>query len=202
LIKRFADIVAEEDPGRRFVATSSTGPRFYADEADFGKGLHWDVHGPWKADPDLGKWESYWKKVDALFHSEVGCPGSSPADIIEHYRGDYPAMPASTTNPLWRRTSWWIDWDLFLEQGGKEDASLDDYIRWSQERQAQALTIVASNLKGKFPRCGGVIFWMGHDCFPCTANTSAIDFWGRYKPAALALKKIFLSKPEEVAGLA
>ena len=64
-------------------------------------------------------------------------------------------------------------------------------MRWSQERQAQALTIVASNLKNKFPRCGGVIFWMGHDCFPCTANTSVIDFEGRYKPAALALAKIF-----------
>ena len=191
LIRRFAEIAAEEDPGRRFVPTSSSGPYFYVKEENIGKGLHWDVHGPWKADPDLAAWEAYWKKVDALFHSEVGCPGASSVEIIQCYSGGLPTMPASPQNRLWRRTPWWIEWDLFLQQGGREDSSLEEYVRWSQERQAQALTIVARSLKNKFPRCGGVIFWMGHDCFPCTANTSVIEFDGRYKPAALALKKVF-----------
>ena len=39
---------------------------------------------------------------------------------------------------------------------------------------------------------GGIIIWMGHDCFPCSANTAILDFEGKPKPAAIALGKIFL----------
>jgi len=45
--------------------------------------------------------------------------------------------------------------------------------------------------KQRFPRCGGVIIWMGHDAFPCMANTAIVDFWGRPKPAALAIGEVF-----------
>jgi len=191
LIKRLAQVAAANDPGRRFVATSSSGPLFSAERKNFGQGLHWDVHGPWKADADLEVWRAYWQDVDALFHSEVGAPGASPADIIRRYKGDLAPLPGDDTNPLWRRTSWWIEWPLFIQEMGHAPASLEEYVDWSQARQADALTIVAQALKDKFPRCGGVIFWMGHDCFPCTANTSIVDFDGRPKPAALALAKIF-----------
>jgi beta-mannosidase len=191
LIKRLAQVVAANDAGRRFVATSSSGPLFSAERKNFGQGLHWDVHGPWKADPDLEVWRSYWQDVDALFHSEVGAPGASPVELIMRFKGEYSPAPGTQANPLWRRTPWWIEWPLFVQQKGREPASLEEYVAWSQERQSQALTIVARALKDKFPRCGGVIFWMGHDCFPCTANTSIIDYDGRPKPAALALAKIF-----------
>jgi beta-mannosidase len=191
LVARFAEIVSTRDPEHRFVATSSTGPRFNATREDFGKGLHWDVHGPWKADPDLEVWKSYWEDVDALFHSEVGAPGASPVDVILETCGELPALPVDETNPVWRRTAWWIEAALYTQEKGHPPATLEEYVAWSQERQAQALTIVASALKRKFPRVGGVIFWMGHDCFPCTANTSIVDYYGRPKPAALALKEIF-----------
>jgi beta-mannosidase len=36
---------------------------------------------------------------------------------------------------------------------------------------------------------------MGHDAFPCPANTAVLDFLGRPKPAADALRKIFLTAP-------
>jgi beta-mannosidase len=100
-------------------------------------------------------------------------------------------MPANGQNRLWKRFSWWIEWDIFMMEKEREPVSLEEYVTWSQARQTEALWIVVKNLKGKFPRCGGVIFWMGHDCFPCTSNTSIIDFWGRPKPAALALKGVF-----------
>jgi len=191
LIQRFAAIVSDEDPDHRFLFTTSSGPRFYVDPADIGKGVHWDVHGPWRLPGSMPEWKEYWAKVDALFHSEVGAPGCSPVDIIEMYSGGLSLMPASKTNPLWRRTSWWIEWEEFIVENGKEAENLQEYVEWSQNRQVEALTTVARSLKSKFPQCGGVIFWMGHDCFPCTANTSVIDFHGRPKPAALALKEIF-----------
>jgi beta-mannosidase len=196
LIRRLAQVVAANDAGRRFVATSSSGPLFSAERKNFGQGLHWDVHGPWKADPDLNVWRSYWQDVDGLFHSEVGAPGASPVDIILRFKGDLPAVPGTEDNPLWRRTPWWIEWPLFVQEKRREPSSLEEYVAWSQERQSQALSIVARALKDKFPRCGGVIFWMGHDCFPCTANTAIIDYDGRPKPAALSLAKIFRSESQ------
>ena len=129
--------------------------------------------------------------VDALFHSEVGAPGASPVEVIRRYKGEYDEMPANANNPLWRRTAWWIEWNEFVQEKGREPANLEEFVSWSQTRQADALVVVARSLKSKFPRCGGVIFWMGHDSFPCTANTSVIDFDGNPKPAAIALRAIF-----------
>ena len=194
LIRRLAEVVRAEDPGRRFLVTSSSGPRFSADAADFGKGLHWDVHGPWKPEGTLEEWTAYWSGMDALFHSEVGAPGASPVDVICAYAGGLPETPGVYANPLWRRTLWWIEWPEFVKEVGREPASLEEFVDWSQGRQAEALRIVASTLKEKFPRCGGVIFWMGHDSFPCTANTSIIDFEGRPKPAAVEIQRVFLGK--------
>jgi beta-mannosidase len=74
---------------------------------------------------------------------------------------------------------------------GREPRDLDEYVDWSQERQARALEIAAGSAKGRFPRCGGFLVWMGHDSFPCTANTSIIDFEGNLKPAAHAIRRIF-----------
>jgi len=191
LIARFAEVVAELDPGRRFLPTSASGPRFSAQEADFGQGLHWDVHGPWSMPGALEAWKAYWAADDALFRSETGAPGASPVALIERYRGDLSVLPGSADNPLWRRTGWWIEWPIFVREQGREPASLEEYVAWSQARQAEALRIAASACKDRFPRCGGFLVWMGHDSFPCTANTAIVDFDGNPKPAAVALSEVF-----------
>ncbi len=196
LIHQLAQVVAQCDPDRRFVASSSSGPRFMADPADVGKGLHWDVHGPWKPYPpyDLPDgWLAYWTRDDALFRSETGCPGASNVDIIQSTAGDLPAFPGDIANPVWRRTHWWIEWPKFAEIHMREPMDMAEYVAWSQARQANALAIAAAACKKRFPKCGGILIWMGHDSFPCTANTSILDFHGRPKPAALALAKVFHS---------
>ncbi|MCY3023659.1 MAG: hypothetical protein NTW87_32160, partial [Planctomycetota bacterium] len=167
-----------------------SGPRFTADEKDFGKGLHWDVHGPWRADADMEKWARYWQNDDALFRSETGSPGASAVDIIRRYRGECRETPGTLDNPLWRRSPWWIEWPDFIREKGREPRDLEEYVAWSQERQKEALSMAVGACKRRFPRCGGVIIWMGHDSFPCAANTAIVDYWGRAKPAALALGKI------------
>ncbi len=193
MLCRLQEVVKREDPGRRFLPTSSSGPTFYCDPNNVGKGLHWDVHGPWKAEGDLDKgWTDYWSRNDALFCSETGSPGASSAEIIRRWAGDFGPMPGDASNPLWRRTStWWIEWHEFVRELGREPRDLEEYVDWSQARQAKALSIAAKSCKDRFPACGGIIIWMGHDCFPCTANTAIIDFHGNPKPAALALKEIW-----------
>lgn len=192
LIRRFQRLVHRLAPGRRFVPSAPTGPRFNADAAEFGKGVHWAVNGPWKAEGRLEEgWSTYWSHDDALFRSEVGAPGPSSADLIRRYAGDAATMPGTLANPLWRRSPWWVEWHQFAAEKGHEPANLEEYVAWGQQRQADALRIAAGACKGRFPRCGGFIVWMGHDCFPCCANTSILDFDGRPKPAALALASVW-----------
>ncbi len=193
MIARLQQVVEANDPIHRFMPTSASGPTEWVTDETRGKGLHWDVHGPWKAEGNLDEqWTDYWSRDDALFRSETGAPSCSSAEIIRRYADDLDPMPATPENPLWRRTSvWWIEWAQFVNEVGREPESLEEYVDWQQARQAKALSIAAKACKDRFPACGGIILWMGHDCFPCTANTAIIDFDGQPKPAALALKAIY-----------
>lgn len=192
LIKRLDEIVKERDPARRFLPTTATGPRFNADAKDFGKGLHWNTHGPWKMWGSMEEWEAYWLADDSLFRAESGAPGACDAEIIRQYAGDYDPLPVSEANPVWRRPlTWWVEAEAFSGEFGREPESLEEYVGWSQARQAEALRIAVSACKERFPRCGGILLWCGHDCYPCSANTSIIDFHGNPKPAALALQAVW-----------
>jgi beta-mannosidase len=112
-------------------------------------------------------------------------------ELIRGYRGDLPEIPGPAENPLWRRTGWWIEWPAFVEEHGHDPESLEEYVAWSQDRQLRALAIAARACKRRFPRCGGILIWMGHDSFPCTANTAIVDFHGNLKPAAIAIGEIY-----------
>ena len=192
VIVRFAAIAAQKDPGRRFLPTSPYGPVGMFNLQDCGKGVFWDVHGPWNLDgPVDGAWKELWEKGDAMFHSEMGAPSASPVSIIRKYKGDLKDTPGTHQNLLWNRQPWWIDWPKFVEEKGREPRDLEEYVTWSQARQSAALTLAARVLKSRFPACGGMIIWMGHDTFPCTSNTAIVDFEGNPKPAAIELAKIF-----------
>lgn len=192
MLARLAQVTAEMDPTRRFLPTSPSGPRFGADPERYGEGQHWDVHGPWHITGGLDTdYQDYWNRNDALFHSEIGVAGASSAELIRRYKGSLPETPGTRDNPLWRRTAWWVEWPVFVEELGRQPRDLEEYVRWSQERQRRALSIAATSAKSRFPRCGGFLVWMGHDSFPCTANTSVIDFAGKLKPAGEELARIF-----------
>ncbi|GCE09397.1 glycosyl hydrolase 2 galactose-binding domain-containing protein [Dictyobacter aurantiacus] len=196
LIRSLGQIVAVADPGRRFLSSSPSGPRFSADEAHMGQGCHWDTHGPWTVEGDVeGVWAHYWQTDDSLFRSEVGAPGASSVELLASVAGRGALLPVDWDNPLWRRTSWWIEHPQFVEEYGRDPETIEEYVSWSQQRQAKALVIAARACKGRFPRCGGFLVWMGHDAFPCAANTSILDYAGAMKPAAHELSTIFHTDP-------
>lgn len=197
MLRRLRAVVERYDPDRRFLPTSPSGPRFSAETERVGRGEHWDVHGPWHVTGSVeGDWARFWSENDGLFHSEVGVASTSSAELIRRYRGDLPDLPGTTANPLWRRTSWWIDWPVFVQELGREPQSLEEFVEWSQERQRRALEFAVRTTRAKFPRCGGILLWMGHDSFPCTANTAIIDFDGKPKPAAVTVGEIFRAGSE------
>lgn len=55
------------------------------------------------------------------------------------------------------------------------------------------LSYVVNACYKRFPKCGGVILWMGHDCYPAPVNTSLFDHDGNPKPAASAIAVMSVS---------
>jgi beta-mannosidase len=140
--------------------------------------------------------KEYWKADDALMHSEIGVPGAMSADMIRKYIGDQQLLPANRENPYWNRFNWWIEWKDFLKRRNNQSSkiTLEEYVNWSQKRQAEGLKIALKASKEKFPKTGGFLIWMGHDSFPAPINTSIMDFEGNFKPVAKELKKILKSE--------
>ena len=206
MIRRMYDIVSSEDPNTRFVPASPSGINITAGWQNFGSGKNWDTHGPWAIpydtpnnDYSIKGIDKYWAANDALFISEMGAPGASPTATILKYKGDYEAFPANTSNPFWNQYPWWIQWDQYkIEHNGQDPELLEEFVQWSQQSQVNGLTSALRQMKKKFPQCGGLYLWMGHDCVPATANTSIIDFDGNWKPAAYELQKILKTKVEDL----
>ncbi len=197
---RLSNIVQECDSTRRFLPSTPSGPSFMALPGNFGKGVHWAVNGPWQLWGDLEEWEQYWRNSDALAHTETGAGGPSSADLIRRHIGDHKELPVDWTNPLYTTASgWYIEYPQFEKEHGRAPESLDEFVQWGQKRHADAVRILAQCSKDKFPKCGGVVIWMGHDSATCTCNSSVIDFDGNPKPAALALGEVF-KKPLEEQG--
>ncbi len=197
MLKRLGEVAQALDPTRRYIPTSPLGPRSNANPADFGKGQHWAVHGG-AALGTLESAEEYWAADDALFRPEVYCPGASPVALIEKYAGGSATFPANTDNPYWTRlTTWWIDWQRLVAIHGREPSDLAEYVDWSQANQAAMMSGEMKACKDRFPQCGGVLMWSGHDTFPLTVNTSLIDFDGNLKPSALTVSEVWRSEVTE-----
>ena len=193
-----ARVVALLDAGRRFVPSSSSGPRFMADAKEFGLGLHHDVHGPWDSTGTPAEWDDYWQRDDALLRSETGVPGAGPMHLITRYAGAQ-AMPPDATNSLYLHScSWWLQGDKWTAAGGRSD-DLPGFVAWSQQRQADSLAVAVNACQERFPQCGGFIVWMGHDCFPCPINTAVIDAEGVPKPAGERLGELFRAMSKRLA---
>ncbi|OUS76629.1 hypothetical protein B1748_11060 [Paenibacillus sp. MY03] len=187
-------LVAELDPGRRFLPASASGPTFVADASRFGQGLHHDVHGPWQY---LGDREHYafFNSDDALFRSETGTPGTSRAATIRKWADGLPVWPPTRDNPYWvHRGAWWIQWEQLGALFGLWAADADEldlYCRVSRYMQAESLRYAVEATRRREPEASGFIVWMGNEPFPNNANTSVIEYDGMPKPAYYVLKKAY-----------
>ena len=192
MLKRLHEVVSDLDPQHRYVPTSPSGPRAGAEMRDFGKGLHWDVHGGAAMMGSLEKAQEYWENDDALFRSELYCPGASPISTIRKYAGDFDTFPPTHENPYWTRlTSWWIDLPRLVAVYEREPRDLEEYVEWSQAQQAERLALEMKSCKDRFPRCGGILLWSGHDTFPLAINSTLIDYDGNLKPSAHAVSRVW-----------
>ncbi|WP_368498230.1 hypothetical protein [Herbiconiux sp. A18JL235] len=185
------DALEAADPGRRSVATSPTGPRFEADAREFGLGLHHDVHGPWEFSGDDAEWRAYWNGDDAVLRSEVGVAGASPLDLLAAM-DLLDAPDRAALRQRWTHSSgWW----LTRFDSADPAQQVEEWVAESAERQARLLGYAARTTLERFPSCAGFVVWLGHDSFPCAVSLALLDWWGRPKPAALALGALFAEHP-------
>jgi len=178
---------------QRFVVTSPSGPSMWFDPEFAGQGMHHDVHGPWRMPTSMEEWRDYWDAQDAMLVSEVGVPSCSRLELLEAYAGDMELWPPNDDNPFWLyRTPWWNTWELADAHAFDADRpELARYVELTRRIQAESMAYVASSCKRRFPQCGGVIFWMGHDCYVCPSNNAIIEYDGMPKPAVAALREVF-----------
>jgi len=78
-----------EVPGsvHSFLTGTPSGPSIYSHPEQFGKGIHWDTHGPWKlpfstSKRSMDEIREFWKQNDSFFFSEVGVSGAMSAQMI------------------------------------------------------------------------------------------------------------------------
>lgn len=187
-------IVAEENPDNLFIPASPWGPTFTADERDYGKGIHHDVHGPWDYTGDLLHYR-YFNEDDALFRSELGTPGVSSMETLAYIAQRSPLWPPKDDNRLWlHHGAWWVQWEQLQALFGpwsEEDEDMKGYMLASQFIQAESLRYAAGAVQRRQPEAGGILIWMGNEPFANTANTSVIEFNGRPKLAYSALRNAF-----------
>lgn len=188
-----AEVTARLDPWHRFTATSPSGPRFEADAAEYGLGLHHDVHGPWETPGDAADWRTYWDADDAVMRSEVGVAGASGMDLLRRH-GLTAVESPEELRQLWTHTSgWWLGpLDAWIDEGA-DLAELPAWVDRSQARQADLLGYAARQSRDRFPACAGFLVWLGHDTFPCAVSLSLLDADGGLKPAAETFRDIFAS---------
>jgi beta-mannosidase len=178
--------VETDDPQRLWLPTSPTGPYFAADPKHRGE-LH-DVHGPWRW-LGLREHPRFYNGIDPLLHSEFGCEGAADPETLDYIFGGEPSRP-DTGDPVWMHHggAWWLRPDE-LQAAFGEVEDVRTWARASQLLQAMGLQYgVEANRRRKW-RCAGTLPWQFNEAWPNAVCTSAVDYFGRPKPAYYAVKR-------------
>lgn len=195
-----ARAVAEHDPGRPFLPTSPSGPRFLNRldiiEAD-PQGQH-DVHGPWEHQ-GLGRHNVLYDAGMCLLHSEVGVEGMANRRGLERLISPGRRWPAGRSNPVYEHLgAWWDNEPLVQESFGGRLSRLDLLRRASQHLQADGLRYVVESRLRKAPRTSGVLPWQFNEAYPNAWCTAVVDYWGEPKPAYYGVKRAY--RPRHVCA--
>ena len=186
-------VVGRLDPGRAWLPTSPTGPRFHnrldviADDPD---GLH-DVHGPWEHQGLRGQYELY-DRGTSLFNSEFGVEGMTNRRVHEATISPERRQPPTRANPVYRHLGdWWINEPLVQEAFGGRLRGVEDLRRASQFLQAEGLRYAVEANRRRWPRNSGSIPWQFNESYPNAWCTSAVDHRGDPKRAYWAIARAY-----------
>jgi beta-mannosidase len=186
------DAVERLDPGRAWLPTSPTGPRFdnsLAAVAEDPASLH-DVHGPWEHQ-GLTEQHELADATTSLLHSEFGVEGMTNlptlvATVTEPHRS-----PLGRSNPVMaHRGAWWNN-EPFVQRAFGNGLSLEEIERASQHLQADGLRTLIDGDRRRWPRNAGCLPWQLNEPFPNAWCTAAVDYFGVPKAAYHAVAEAY-----------
>ncbi|MHC1695822.1 MAG: glycoside hydrolase family 2 TIM barrel-domain containing protein [Eubacteriales bacterium] len=191
------NLVEELDCGKKFLPCSASGPSFCASENNFNKGMHHDVHGPWKYCGADGHY-SFFNGDDSLFRSETGSPGAERYSSLVKYSDGLPLWPPTNESLVWSYPStWWVLYEdmksMFGDFGSEED--LKRYIECTRYLQMESVRYSIEASRRREGEISGFIVWMGNEPFPNPCNTSIIEYeGGQPKPVYYALRNAYSNR--------
>ncbi|MBB5787292.1 glycosyl hydrolase 2 galactose-binding domain-containing protein [Jiangella mangrovi] len=186
------DEVARLDPGRHWVPTSPTGPRFH-----FRDGGH-DVHGPWEHQGLTAHYALY-NGGSALAHTEFGVEGMANRRLWSALVPPDDRWPVGRENPVYRHLGdWWNNAVLVRECFGGRLSTPDEFRRASQFLQASGLAYAVEADRRRWPRASMVLPWQLAESYPNAWCTAVVDHAGEPKPAFHAVARAFA--PERVTA--
>jgi beta-mannosidase len=179
------DAVQRLDPGRPWLPTSPSGPRFH-----FRDGGH-DVHGPWEHQGLRAQHELY-DAGSCLAHTEFGVEGMTNRRALLDLVPGAHRWPAGRGNPVYRHLGdWWNNEPLVQAAFGNRLTDLESLRRASQLLQATGLQYAVEADRRRFPACSMVLPWQLNESYPNAWCTSCVDHAGNPKPAYHAVARAF-----------
>jgi beta-mannosidase len=190
------EVVRELDPGRGWLPTSPSGPRFLNRldliEAE-PEGQH-DVHGPWEHQGLRAHYTLY-DNGTSMLHSEFGVEGMTNRRALEELIDEQHRWPADRSNPVYEHLgAWWNNAPLVQECFAGRIDDVETMRRASQWLQYDGLRYaVEANMRRA--RSVGVLPWQFNESFPNAWCTAAVDWHGEPKPAYWGVARAYRGAP-------
>ncbi|MCD9024577.1 glycoside hydrolase family 2 protein [Cohnella silvisoli] len=183
-LRLLRDLVSDLDDTRLFLPTSPSGPTFFLDGKDAGKGILYDVHGPWKY---AGVTEHYrlYNSSDALLHSEYGGDGfASPESLSRFLPPERLKLEQSgSIDWLLHGYEYWNMDDQLRSLFGDSFDTLERMAEAAQWLQAEGIRYAVEANRRRAPHCSGSLLWQFNEPYPNVSCTSAVDYYGDPKLA-------------------
>ncbi|MCC3372394.1 glycoside hydrolase family 2 protein [Cohnella sp. REN36] len=183
-LRLLRDLVSDLDDSRLFLPTSPSGPSFFLEGENAGKGMMYDVHGPWKY---AGATEHYrlYNDSDALLHSEYGGDGFASIESIERFLPAHRMEAGHSESVEWllHGYEYWNMDDQLQSLFGSSFGTFERMVMASQWLQAEGIRYAVEANRRRAPRCSGSLLWQLNEPYPNVSCTSAIDYFGNPKLA-------------------
>ncbi len=186
------DIAAQLDPDRLWLPTSPSGPTAINTLAAIERdpmSLH-DVHGPWEFQGVTDQY-TLCNAGSSLLHSEFGVEGLTNLKALNATIAPAHQQPVSLDNPVWHHLgAWWLKARAWRETWGAIE-DVPALVRATQLTQAEGLSYAVEADRRRKYQNSGTLPWQFNEPYPMAACTSAVDYYGRPKPAYYAVARAY-----------
>lgn len=183
-------VVARLDPGRYWLPTSSSGPRFSFQMEKANPPPAHDVHGPWEYQ-GLTKQYALYNTETCLLHSEFGTEGLTNLNTLTRTIPEAKRWPVTLDNPVWQhRAAWWVKEKTWQEALG-DVPDLQLLVRGTQYLQAEGVRYAIEAHRRAMYHTSGAMPWQFDEPFPMAACTSAVDYYTQPKPLYYAVARAY-----------